>query len=130
MFLAAPARAVLPPTEAERWLNAELWDAIGNGDADGLALLINGGADVNAKRGGYTPLHGAAINDSLSVATLLINNGADINAKSEYEDTPLYYAKSDEMKALLSKRQNRRTGAGTGNRNSPTTAVMNIRFRV
>ena len=89
MFLAAPARAVLPPTEAERWLNAELWDAIGNGDADGLALLINGGADVNAKRGGYTPLHGAAIKDSLNVATLLINNGADVNAKNKYGTTPL-----------------------------------------
>ena len=55
-------------------------------------LLINNGADVNAKNSdGATPVHLAITSDKGDIAELLINKGADVNAKSIYGDTPLHY---------------------------------------
>ena len=69
-------------------------------------LLISNGADINAKdiiyqitkksflingkqnkernlnKNNWTPLHIAALNDSIEIGKLLISKGADINAKS------------------------------------------------
>jgi len=46
-----------------------------------VELLINKGADVNVTRkGGWTPLHGAAMRQG-ELIKLLINKGADVNAK-------------------------------------------------
>jgi ankyrin repeat protein len=56
-------------------------------------LLINNGADVNAKQmQGVTPLHSAAHNGQTLLAKLLIHNGADLNAKMENGFTPLSLA--------------------------------------
>jgi uncharacterized protein len=56
-------------------------------------LLINNGADVNARQmQGVTPLHSAAHNGQTLLAKLLIHNGADLNAKMENGLTPLSLA--------------------------------------
>ena len=79
-------------------------------------LLINHGADVNAKintkghLAGYTPLHLAAQYNTAEVAKLLIDGGADVHAKTEGERyytgyTPLHWAarrkKSTEIARML-----------------------------
>jgi ankyrin repeat protein len=66
-----------------------LHHAAGFGPIDNLQLLINKGADVNAKnRGGSTPLHWA-IHDEAKVR-LLLAKGANVNAKQVQGRTPLY----------------------------------------
>ena len=56
-------------------------------------ILIDGGADINAKdRIGATPLHWAARANSLDIARLLIDKGADIEAKNNRDGTPLHWA--------------------------------------
>src|SRR5499426_2794268 len=68
-----------------------LHHAAGYGPLDNLQLLIDKGADVNAKnRRGSTPLHWA-IHDEAK-ARLLLAKGANVNAKQAQGRTPLYLA--------------------------------------
>jgi ankyrin repeat protein len=55
------------------------------GDLNFVRLALERGADVNAARGGRTPLMAVAISDfePVEVAKLLIDHGADVNAKSQ-----------------------------------------------
>ncbi|MCD4783719.1 MAG: ankyrin repeat domain-containing protein [Candidatus Eremiobacteraeota bacterium] len=70
-----------------------LYVAISWGEIEMVKLLIDNGADVNAKNKGITPLHGAAIGGKTDSVMLLIDNGADVNAKDKkYGSTPLYDA--------------------------------------
>jgi ankyrin repeat protein len=56
--------------------------AAGGGHKEIVELLIDEGADVNAKgENGWNPLHLAAGRGQKEVAELLIANGADVNAK-------------------------------------------------
>ena len=70
-------------------------------------LLLNNGADVNAK--GYdseTPLHAAASNHASEIAALLLKNGAEVNAKDNDGETPLHeaaWSHASEVAALLLK---------------------------
>jgi len=72
------------------------------------ALLIEKGADLNAKTEGhgYTPLHIAAERDALQVAKFLLDYGADPTLESLDGYTALgfaeYYKTSQEMIKLLS----------------------------
>ena len=67
--------------------------AAGFESAEIAKLLIDNGADVNAKNGaGHTPLH--ATSRSIDTAKLLIDNGADVNAKDNREETRLHWAAS------------------------------------
>jgi len=66
-----------------------LHDAAFEGDADTVRMLIEAGADVNAKDAhGATPLHLAVAN----TARVLIEAGADVNAEDPYGQTPLHGA--------------------------------------
>ena len=62
-------------------------------------LLLNKGADIEAKTGDYphrwTPLHWASDNGNTEMATFLLDRGADIEAKTgddDYNRTPLHIA--------------------------------------
>ncbi len=69
--------------------------AASKGLVDVCKILIDNGADVNAKDDcGYTPLHEAAYRGHLKVYELLLDNGANINATDKYGRTPLYEAAS------------------------------------
>ena len=55
-----------------------------------VELLINKGADLNAKSGYYgTPLHVAGSIGHKEIAELLIANGADLNVQDGFGRTPL-----------------------------------------
>jgi ankyrin repeat protein len=52
-------------------------------------LLIENGADVNAKQqGGFTPLHSAVMNSAASIESLLLERGADKLAKNDEGKIP------------------------------------------
>jgi ankyrin repeat protein len=76
--------------------------AAGKGNVSVARLLIQNGAEVNAKLSdnGFTSLHLAAGNGHEKVAELLIAKGADINAKSMYGETPIDLAMSNGHKEL------------------------------
>jgi len=68
------------------------------GNFDDAKELIKSGADVNAADyAGNTPLHEAALEGYLEIATLLLDNNADINKQSGQmdRDTPLIDAASN-----------------------------------
>jgi ankyrin repeat protein len=80
------------------------------GHRDLAALLIERGADVNARSRNTrfardnTPLHAAAANRQVAVVELLVAHGADVNARDGSGFTPLALAansKSDLVMLLL-----------------------------
>lgn len=67
--------------------------AVYNGRVDVARLLIEKGADVNAKdSAGWTPLYGAVSYGKKEVVSLLITKGADVNARNNGGVTPLHRA--------------------------------------
>jgi len=63
------------------------------GRKDVVELLLNNGADVNAKSNdGWSALTYAARNGRKDVVELLLNAGTDINAKDNYGWSALMYA--------------------------------------
>jgi ankyrin repeat protein len=67
--------------------------AVSEGHMQAAMVLIDGGADVNAKDScGMTPLMKAAYWGCIDTVIILINNGADINASNDFGDTPLSLA--------------------------------------
>ena len=88
-------RQIAASSEAVKWKDeggsTALHHAAGYGPLANLELLINKGADVNAKnRRSSTPLHWA-IHDEAKVR-LLLSKGADVNAKQAQGRTPLFLA--------------------------------------
>jgi len=70
-----------------------MWAAMLNPDTEVMAVLINAGADVNAKNNnGFTALMLAAGNSSPEGIRALAKAGADVNASANNGKTPLMLA--------------------------------------
>ena len=81
---------------------ATLLDAAKNQDWDGLRVLLEDGADVNASQGdGATALHWASYWDDLGSVALLIRAGADVNAANDLGVTPLWLAAENGSAAVV-----------------------------
>ncbi|ROT82024.1 Ankyrin repeat and SOCS box protein 2 [Penaeus vannamei] len=88
------ALASLPPRAKKDFLGRHLLhEAAEEGREEVVEILVEAGADVNAKGSeGRTPLHEASSSGQEGVAEILTANGADLNAKTDDGSTPLYLA--------------------------------------
>ena len=80
-----------------------IYAAAFNPDPEVIEVLINAGADVNARidegwspESGYTPLMAAAVESDPKVVRALINAGADVNSRNKVGWTPLILAAASE----------------------------------
>jgi uncharacterized protein len=84
-----------------------LYSATASGNSEIVALLLEHGADANAKQmGGLTPLHAAAQKGQIEMAELLLAHGAEPGAVNDEGKTALQLAvasKNMEMAAFLRK---------------------------
>ncbi len=96
----------------ERKPLASLWEAVGSCRTDGVAALINGGADVNAvdKRGFSLLQRAVNAHRCFAVADELIEHGADIDyRRHRHKQTALHFAvnsrvlRVQQVKFLLSR---------------------------
>ncbi|WP_194765765.1 ankyrin repeat domain-containing protein [Tamlana sp. I1] len=66
--------------------------SIAKGDFETVKILIERGADVNAKSAGMTPAMYAAKYNRVEILNLLIENGADLKTKCDKGNTAAKYA--------------------------------------
>ena len=67
--------------------------AAGQAPVELLTLLLDAGADVNARQhGGFTPIQATAQNGDLAATELLLAHGADVQARSDDGQTALSFA--------------------------------------
>lgn len=86
-------RAVSLNTKTDRTRSTPLHLAVANNLIDMATLLLDGGADVNAKDyTADTPLHLAASKGYVELVHKLIAAGANVNAIDDHGKTPLVYA--------------------------------------
>jgi len=65
-------------------------------------LLIDAGAEVNARQGGgFTPLHSVAQGGDVEFARLLAEAGADVNVRAENQQRPLDLALANGRQAMV-----------------------------
>jgi ankyrin repeat protein len=78
--------------------------------ADGVRLLVDAGANVNARQhGGYTPLHAAANRGAVEIIDLLLERGADPSAAAEDGRRPIDFARERGHQSVIDRL--RATGA-------------------
>lgn len=63
--------------------HATLYEAAANGDTKTVRRLLEGGAEANAKKAGWTPLHFAARYGETSCVDVLLVHGADVGITDE-----------------------------------------------
>lgn len=90
-------------------LETPLHMIVTRGDADGVELLIEAGADVNARTDiDSTPLHRAVIGGNLAIIKMLLTAGADPNAVDHFGATAASLAEGrpnrEEIRTLLRRR--------------------------
>ena len=81
----------MPALPERRSADADVVAAVERGDAPGLASLLDGRANPNARRQDprnwrWTALHVAAISGRVDLVTLLCDRGADLDAVAFYEE--------------------------------------------
>jgi ankyrin repeat protein len=70
-----------------------LHGAVTRGDAGVTNLLLDKGAQVNARQErGFTPIFSAAAAGNVELMELLVKHGADINARTDDGKTPYDFA--------------------------------------
>ncbi|MCJ1306964.1 hypothetical protein MMC25_000608 [Agyrium rufum] len=79
---------------------------LNSGDASHLLLLLDHGADCNARdREDQTPLHSAIVERRTAFVELLLSRGADVDVKNDSGDSPLRFAimfnAYDSLRAIL-----------------------------
>lgn len=83
--------------------------AVENGKLNVVEYLVSKGANINAKKSGWAPLHIAAIG-KLDIVKYLIDKGADVNTKNKYGVTVLhravYHEKLNVVEYLVNKGAN------------------------
>ena len=121
LFIAGCLAAVV--SSASR--DVRLADAAQQGDAQAVRALMKEKVDVNAAQGdGMTPLHWAAFNDDLDVATLLISAGASPKAATRVGAiTPLLIACKNGNPAMVKAMLDAGAGPNTANADG-ATALM------
>ena len=73
--------------------SVDIWTATAQGNIEAVKQHLAAGADVNAKRYGWTPLHYAVYYGHKEIAELLIAKSADVNARTKSDgDTPLDFS--------------------------------------
>ncbi|MEO1980627.1 MAG: acyltransferase family protein, partial [Fuerstiella sp.] len=93
----------ISPDELEPVLGATaLSTAAAHGNVAAIELLIDNGADVNARnRDGATPLHAAAMYGRAAAVRVLIQHGAGGHAKNRIGETPADMLKADGTRMLI-----------------------------
>ena len=74
-------------------LGPALMPALAKSNIELINLLLNGGANPNARRGREAALHIAVRSGCLDCVKALVKAGADVNAKTKDGKTPLHMAK-------------------------------------
>lgn len=96
-----------------------------NGYVDIVKVLLEKGADVNAKNNyRHTPLHSAVINGNVNVVNALLGEKADVKAVDKNGDTPLHFAAINRhieiIKTLLE------NGADVDAKNKDGSTLLNL----
>lgn len=86
--------AVFVAIDVSADINTELFNAIKNGKTENVKILLEYGADVNAKGAIYqeTPLIVAARRGNIDLVNILLKKDADVNAKTIEGETALILA--------------------------------------
>lgn len=97
LTLLSPLYAPLIGGVAKRslWIETPLIEAARYGDAELVIMLLNHGADPNARQpgSGTTALHHMAYRGDIETVKTLLAHGADLHALTDYEnETPLDWA--------------------------------------
>ncbi|HQF54674.1 MAG TPA: ankyrin repeat domain-containing protein [Fibrobacteria bacterium] len=86
-------------------MSQDMVKAIAQGKPAEVKTLLDKGEAVDAKQGGQTALHMAAMNGKVDIISVLIARGAQVDAKDDNNSTPLMMAamggQLDAVKALL-----------------------------
>ena len=98
---ADPARGIKPEPPTAKAPDISIHEAAMRGNIEAVKQHLAAGADVNAMRGGGTPLHFAAGNGHKEIAELFIAAGADVNAKNNLGGTPLHEAAASGHKEIV-----------------------------
>jgi len=82
--------------------NTALHAAAAGRSGESARILIEHGADVNARQhGGWTTLHAAAQNGDVELARLLIASGAEVNARADNQQNALDLALTKGHQAMV-----------------------------
>jgi ankyrin repeat protein len=83
-------------------LDHQLFQAIAKGDMGALRVLLDNGADIEARNEhGETPLFTAVDNHNPEMVKLLLEKGANVSAENNYKETVLIQAVRSMEPAML-----------------------------